>query len=166
MSEQAVRLQETTTEMLNEVESLPPELIHWIPGPGVWSIMDILCHVREFLPFWTAETLRIACGTGDQWGRTHADEARLAAVANTASVRLDDVAKDIRREVRHAADALNQLSDADLAAEATSRNPRWGLKPAFFIVDDLLVHHVEKHLGQIRRNIAAYDELASPERSR
>jgi hypothetical protein len=81
--------------------------------------MDILCHIREFVPFWTKETLRI---------------------------------------VRRSAATLNDLSDADLAVEAHSRNPRWGLTPASFVVDHLLVQHVERHLGQMRRNIAQFGD--------
>ena len=50
------------------------------------------------------------------------------------------------------------LSDHDLAVEASSRNPRWGVKPASFVVDEVLVHHVAKHQGQIRRNIAQFNE--------
>ena len=34
----------------------------------------------------------------------------------------------------------------------------WGLKPASFVVDDLLVHHVAKHQGQIRRNISQFND--------
>jgi fumarylpyruvate hydrolase len=50
------------------------------------------------------------------------------------------------------------LSDADLDVEAPSKNPRWGVKPAQFIVDHLLIEHVEKHIGQIRRNVTQYRE--------
>ena len=38
--------------------------------------MDNLCHIREFLPFWTAETLRIVRRPGEPWGRDHTDTAR------------------------------------------------------------------------------------------
>ncbi len=151
----AAQLQTITDEILGEVRSLPPELINWIPEEGVWSIMDVLCHIREFVPFWTGETLRIARGAGEQWGRDHTDNARLAAVTNTAEHKLEDVTADIGRAVQESAAALTKLSDADLAVEAASKNPRWGLKPASFIVDQLLVQHVEKHLGQIRRNVIA-----------
>ena len=92
------------------------------------------------------------------WARDHTDTARLAAVTNTASYELEEVLRDIRRAVKQSADTLKDLSDADLAVEATSRNPRWGLKPASFVVDDLLVHHVAKHLGQIRRNVTPFAE--------
>jgi fumarylpyruvate hydrolase len=154
----AVRLQAAADEIAAEVRRLPPELITWIPAEGVWSVMDNLSHVREFVPFWTGETLRIVRRPHEQWGRDHTDTARLAAVTDTASYTLEDVLSDIRGAVRRSADTLNGLSDADLAVEATSRNPRWGLKPASFVVDHLLVQHVEKHLGQVRRNVTQYLE--------
>ncbi len=73
-------------EILAEVQQLPPELIHWVPAAGVWTVMDILCHIREFVPFWTGETLRIVQRPDEQWGRDHTDTARLAAVTNTAAL--------------------------------------------------------------------------------
>ena len=81
--------------------------------------MDNLCHLREFVPFWTGEAPRI---------------------------------------VRRSAATLRSLSDEDLAAEGMSKNPRRGLTPASFVVDDLLVHHVAKHQGHIRRNVSQFDE--------
>ena len=154
----AVRLQAATDDLVADVQRLPSELITWIPAAGVWSVMDILCHVREFVPFWTDQAARIARRPHEQWGRDHTDADRLAAVADTASHRLEDVLADIRGVVQRSADTLSGLSDADLAVEATSRNPRWGRKPASFVVDHLLVQHVEKHLGQIRRNVAQFGE--------
>jgi uncharacterized damage-inducible protein DinB len=159
----ADRLTTTADEILAEVQQLPPELIHWVPSPGVWTVMDNLCHIREFVPFWTGETLRIVRRPAEQWGRDHTDTARVAAVTNTAAHKLEDVVSDIRDGVRRCAETLKSLSDGDLAVEATSKNPRWGLKPASFVIDELLVHHVAKHQGQIRRNIAQFAEAASGE---
>jgi uncharacterized damage-inducible protein DinB len=154
----ADQLMRTTDEILAEVQQLPAELIHWVPSEGVWTVMDNLCHVREFVPFWTGETLRIVHRPAEQWGRDHTDTARVAAVTNTVTYRLEDVVSDIREAVRRSAATLRSLSDEDLAVQATSKNPRWGLKPASFVVDELLVHHVAKHRGQIRRNVAQFSE--------
>ena len=161
----AAQLQTIAEEILSDVQRQKPEIINWIPAEGVWSIMDILCHIREFVPFWTRETLRVARGSGEQWGRDHTDNARLAAVGNTASYKLGDVAADIREAVHRSSDTLAGLSDAELAIEATSKNPRWGLKPASFIVDHLLVQHVEKHLNQIRRNATQFASKGSTGRA-
>ena len=73
-------LTKTADEILAEVEQLPPELIHWVPGEDVWTVMDNLCHIREFVPFWTGETLRIVHRPSELWGRDHTDTARRAAV--------------------------------------------------------------------------------------
>jgi uncharacterized damage-inducible protein DinB len=154
----ADRLTKTTDEILEEVQRLPREIINWSPAPGVWSVMDNLCHIREFVPFWTAETLRIVRRRGEQWGRDHTDTARVAAVTNTAALTIDTVVSDIRAAVRRSAEALKALSAADLAVEATSRNPRWGRKPASFVIDELLVHHVAKHQNQIRRNVSQFND--------
>ncbi len=152
----AARLQTIADEILAEVERLPPAIITWIPGEGVWSVMDNLCHIREFVPFWTGETMRIVRHPDEQWGRDHTDTGRLAAVTGTAANTLEDVAADIRRLVRQSVETLSDLSVAELSVEATSKNPRWGRKPASFVVDQLLVHHAEKHLGQIRRNVTQF----------
>ena len=152
------RLQAIADEMMAEVDRLPAPLVTWQPAPDVWSVMDILCHVQEFVPFWTAQTMRVVERPQELWGRDHTDRDRLAAVENTAARRLTDVQQAIRRAVKESAGTLARLSEADLAREATSKNPRWGLKPAHFIVDHLLVQHVEKHLGQIRRNVSQYQQ--------
>jgi uncharacterized damage-inducible protein DinB len=154
----AVQLQTNTDAVLAEVQGMAPELVTWVPADGVWSVMDNLCHIREFVPFWTSETLRIVRRPDEAWGRDHTNADRLAAVTNTAGYTLEDVVADIRRTVRESAETLGGLTDADLAVEATSRNPRWGRKPASFVVDQLLVQHVEKHLGQIRRNVTQFGD--------
>ena len=154
----AIRLQATTDEIIAEVRRMPAELINWIPAEGVWSVLDILCHIREFVPFWTGETLRIVRRPNETWGRDHTDTARIAAVTNTAAYKLEDVLSDIHEAVQRSTDALRALSDADLDIHAPSKNPRWGVKPASFVVDHLVVQHVGKHLGQIRRNVGQFGE--------
>ena len=159
----AVQLTTTIEEILAEVEQLPAELIHWVPAEGVWTVMDNLCHIREFVPFWTGETLRIVERPSELWGRDHTDTARIAAVSNTRAHRLDEVVADIRGVVRRSAERLSVLRDEQLAVEAASKNPRWGVKPASFVVDQLLVHHVAKHQGQIRRNVSQFKEAHTTE---
>jgi hypothetical protein len=110
------------------------------------------------VPYWTAQALQVIRQPDEPWGRDHTHKERLAAVENTASRNVADVEVAIRAAVRQSAEALRQLSDADLAVEAPSRNPRWDRKPASFIVDDLLVKHVEKHIGQIRRNALQFHQ--------
>jgi len=81
----AEQLTRTTGEILAEVQQLPAEVVHWVPAEGVWTVMDNLCHIREFVTFWTGETQRIVQRPGEPWGRDHTDTARLAAVTNTVA---------------------------------------------------------------------------------
>jgi fumarylpyruvate hydrolase len=156
------RLQAAAEELLGEVARLPPDLITWQPAADVWSVMDILCHVQEFVPYWTAQTMRVVEHPEELWGRDHTDRDRLAAVTNTSVRRLSDVQQAIRQAAAESAATLSRLSDSDLDIETTSRNPRWGRKPAHFIIDHLLIEHVEKHIGQIRRNVGQYFLFPAP----
>ena len=144
--------------LLAEVTALPADVITWRPAADVWSVMDILCHVQEFVPYWTAQSTQVVERPREVWGRDHTDRDRLAAVTNTSARHLSDVQQAIRQAAAESADTLARLSDADLDVEAPSRNPRWGVKPAHFIIEHLLVGHVEKHLGQIRRNVTQFGQ--------
>jgi uncharacterized damage-inducible protein DinB len=156
----AARLESLVDQILSEAGQLPAELLTWQPAEGVWSVMDILCHVEEFVPYWTQQTAQIVRHPERPWGRDHTDTDRLAAVHNTAARSFSDVQGAIRKGARESADVLRRMSDAGLDIESASRNPRWGVKPAYFIVDHLLVQHLEKHLGQVRRNVSQYQSMA------
>jgi hypothetical protein len=159
-AEAAQKIQLSCDAILAEASGLPAEILRWKPAPDVWSVMDILCHIEEFLPFWTAQSLSAVKHPEREWGRDHTDEARRAAVANTETRIFAEVEKNIRASANQSASLLRELSDADLDVEAPSRNPRWGVKPAGFIVEHLLVIHLEKHLGQIRRNEMQYAKVS------
>lgn len=154
----AARLESAADTLLTEVTALPAELISWKPAADVWSVMEILCHVAEFVPYWTSQTTQVASRPDEEWGRTHTDTARIDAVARAGSRTLDDVTSEIRTGVRDSAATLRAMSDASFETEAMSRNPRWGLKAAAFVVEHLVVEHVEKHLGQVRRNVSRFRE--------
>lgn len=142
-----------TNQILGQVAHLPAELIAWRPAPDVWSIQEILCHVEEFIPYWTRQTLQMINRPDEPWGRDHTDRDRKLAVESASQRDFPSVVNGIRAAAQSSAEALSRLSDGDLAVESASRNPRWGVKPARFVVDHLLVQHLEKHLGQIRRNM-------------
>src|SRR5262249_32621564 len=148
-AELAARLEAAADAMLTEVAGLSSGLVDWKPAEDVWSIMEILCHVSEFVPYWTSQALQIMRRPDDPWWRDHTNTARLDAVRQGESRPLSEVLAEIHAGVQHSAAEIRGSRDADLAIEAMSRNPRWARKPASFIVDHLLVEHVEKHLGQI-----------------
>lgn len=155
----AARLEAAGAALLAEVENLPEAVCTWKPADDVWSVMEILGHVAEFIPFWLGQTLQIIRQPEQAWGRTHADTARLEAVKSAPSRTLAGLCDEIRAGVTAAAATLRGITDAGFGVEAESLNPRWGRKPAAFVVDDLLAAHVEKHLCQIQRNARQFREL-------
>src|SRR4051794_7664141 len=54
----------------------------WKPDPEVWTAMDSLSHITEFVPYWTAQIEQVIQNPDRQWGRTHHDPDRLATVAD------------------------------------------------------------------------------------
>ncbi|MBL8206440.1 MAG: DinB family protein [Blastocatellia bacterium] len=156
--ELAARLEAAADTLLTEVANLPSDLIVWKPADEAWSVMEILCHVAEFVPYWTGQTLQIVQQPGEPWGRTHTDTARLEAVQQAGSHSLSEVMTVIRDGVQKSAATLCGLNQRDLSSEAMSRNPRWARQPASFIVEHLLIEHVEKHRSQVQRNVQQFHE--------
>jgi uncharacterized damage-inducible protein DinB len=154
----ASRLDAAADLLFAEVASAPPEAISWKPAADVWSVMEILCHVAEFVPYWTSQALQVVRHPDARWGRTHTDTARIEAVNRAGNRSLDDVLSSIRTGAGSSAAILSGLTDAELGIEAMSHNPRWERKPASFIAEHLVVEHVEKHAGQVRRNVTQFHE--------
>lgn len=152
------RIQGTTEEILSQADSVPKDCIHWKPGPDVWTVMDNLCHIAEFVPYWTSQVEQVIEHPDQAWGRTHHDLDRLAAVADTSSRDLTAVSEQIRSRVSLSTTTLRRFAPDQFAIQAPSRNPKWGMKPASFILHTLLVAHLQNHLSQIRRNLAQYQQ--------
>jgi len=148
--------------VIDEVSRVPPSAMRWKPADDVWSVMEILCHVAEFVPYWTGQAMQVAQRPGEQWGRTHTDTARIDAVAQADSRSPDELLDAIRAAVSRSAAAIHKMTDAELATEAVSRNSRWGRQPASFIIDHLVIEHLEKHAGQVRRNRTQFEAADRP----
>src|SRR5438094_2303613 len=118
------RLEAAGDALLAQVRKLPEAVIAWKPADDVWSVMEILAHSAEFVPFWTGQTLQIIRQPEQEWGRTHTDTARLEAVKRGPSRTLADVTDEIRAGVAAAAATLRGISDAEFDVEAASSNPR------------------------------------------
>lgn len=147
-------VQQSIDKMICTVLELSEETIRWNPSEDEWSIMQILCHVVEAVPYWLSEIAQIKAQPGELWGRNHLQEARLAAVTDTDKRSVEDVLKELQSVKSQVEKELGTLNKDTLAIEATSRNQNFGTKPISFIVDHLIVEHVNKHYGQIERNLS------------
>jgi uncharacterized damage-inducible protein DinB len=154
-------IQDSVNSIVETVDTLPDEMVRWKPRPEVWSILEVLCHVEEAVPYWADEIHRVVAQPGVEWGRGHQNEARLAAVASAPRHNAKDIVAGIQRGTARAVAILNGLRDEDLLIESPSHNPRFGTKPMSFVLDHLLVAHLRGHLGQIRRSLEQF-AAASP----
>ncbi|MED4582836.1 DinB family protein [Brevibacillus choshinensis] len=150
-------------EMIQLVQPISEEKLRWKPADDVWSVLEILCHVEEIIPYWLQEVQTIAESPGSEWGRTHLHEGRLAAVAKANQRTATQIQDGIIGTKKVVERILGNLSMEDLSIESPSRNPRWGTKPMSFVVKHLVVEHLENHLGQIKQTLEQYS-VANPNR--
>lgn len=147
------QMRATVAEIESKAGRLAEESLHWRPSAEVWSIVDNLCHIEEFVPYWTGEIVAVVTHQRAEWGRTHGDSDRLAAVTNTELRDAASILSSIRSRVESVSIRLMSIDDKLLDTMAKSRNPRWGIQPASFILENLLVRHLASHCNQIQRNI-------------
>jgi uncharacterized damage-inducible protein DinB len=147
---------ESIDRIIATVRGLSEETVRWNPTEDEWSIMQIMCHIVEAVPYWLDEITQLVQSPGKEWGRNHLQERRLNAVspATVDATRVAEILQaleDVKQQVKA---GIENLTAEQLAAEAPSRNPNFGTKPISFIIDHLIDQHVNKHEGQIQRNLS------------
>src|SRR5579872_5888216 len=108
-AEEAQRIRSLSDAILSEAGTLPAEVVTWKPAPDVWSVMEILCHVEEFLPYWTAQAVNVVSHPDREWGRNHLDPDRIAAVQKATSRNLADLESNIRALALRSAETIAAL---------------------------------------------------------
>ncbi|WP_342431293.1 DinB family protein [Neobacillus sp. FSL H8-0543] len=156
VSDSIQTIQKSLDLVIQKGRGLSDNVLRWNPSDEEWSIMQILCHLAEAVPYWLDEIELLLEIPGKDWGRGLQQEARLEAVKKEKvdSTALSTVLSELEYLKTKVEQTLSKLDDEKLALEAPSRNPRFGTKPISFIVDHLLVEHTMKHLGQIERNLS------------
>jgi uncharacterized damage-inducible protein DinB len=149
--------QRSLDQIISTSKGLTPELLNWKPSEDKWSVMEVLVHTDEAIPYWLDEIIRLLDKPGTEWGRGLQDERRLAALASTGSRTLDDVIAAIEKAKNQVELVLGPITDNELSQESPSRNPRFGTKPLSFVIQHLLVDHADVHDKQIKRNIEQYN---------
>ncbi|RNB80248.1 DinB family protein [Brevibacillus fluminis] len=146
-------------DIVQVVQPLTETELHWKATDDVWSVMEILCHVEEIIPYWLLEIQSVLQSPQSEWGRNHLHEGRLTAVAKAKQRTKADILQGIEgtKNVVHA--IMGALTDEALAIEAPSRNPRWGTKTMSFVLNHLVVEHLQSHLGQINRTVASANAI-------
>ncbi|WP_375200580.1 DinB family protein [Bacillus sp. RS11] len=142
-------------DILKSVEGLDEKVFRWNPTEEEWSIMQIVSHLNEAIPYWLGEVERVVAEPGSKWGRGLEDESRLAAVFNPDELSIEEEIATLKKIQQQVSDRLIGLSEAQLNAENPHRNfEKFGHKPVSFIINHFLVEHVNGHYVQIQRNLS------------
>lgn len=165
MSEKTIQgycdsIQQSLKQVVQVCKSLPEEIIRWKPSEEEWSIIQILSHIDEAVPYWLDEVKRVIENPGSEWGRGLQDENRLAAVTNTAALSVESTLKAVEGLEEKALTELSQLTEEQLIIESPHRNfAKFGNKPVSFIIGHFIDQHLEGHLQQIQRNLSKVEKV-------
>ncbi|OQR57091.1 DinB family protein [Bacillus sp. CDB3] len=156
----AESIYESIDKIKTIVKPLPEEIIYWKPSEDEWSVMQIITHVAEAIPYWAKEINNIKLNNENLWGRGLTDGVRLQAVSeeNINEKSVEEVIQQLSTIPIIIENVLSTLTDEELNIQAPSRNPRFNNKSIDFIVNHLIVEHTEKHYKQIERNLSKFNE--------
>ena len=141
--------------IVKNIENVSEKDIRWNPTEEEWSILQIVSHLNEAVPYWIGEVERVIAEPGSKWGRGLVDADRLAAVDNPDALNVEEQVSVLKGLKQQVADRLSKVTEVQLEQENPHRNfEKFGNKPVSFIIDHFIAEHVEKHNGQVQRNLS------------
>lgn len=147
--------QQSIDHILETTANLSEKTIRFNPTEEEWSIMQILSHIAEAIPYWLGEVETVVATPGSKWGRGLQDPARLATVTDTEKLSVDEVLKQVDELKYKVESGLGKLDEETLSKESPHRNfAKFGNKPVSYIVDHFIDDHVSGHYDQIKRNLS------------
>src|SRR5690606_25595214 len=102
--------QRSLEQIITTSKGLSPELIKWKPAEDKWSVMEVLVHVDEALPYWLDEITRLLGKPGTEWGRGLQDEKRLAALASAGQRSLHEVLASLEQIIQRVEQVLGPIT--------------------------------------------------------
>jgi uncharacterized damage-inducible protein DinB len=156
--ERAERLDAAMQILLNRAETLPQD-VRPPSGSGDWSVMQILGHVAEFVPYWAGQAQAIALrpANGQPFGRPTNDPDRLEAVDKYVNDPPRKIVPLLRTGLSEAQALLRAIPEEGW--QRTARHPTRGEMTVEQIVDQFLIDHVVEHSRQLDA-VATPDNLA------
>jgi DinB superfamily len=132
-------------------ESVPEPARQWRPGPGRWSAHEVVCHCADSetnayarIRYLVAEKQPLVLGY---------DEAEWARRFDYHGLPVESAFATIDAVRAHTVSLIERFSDADWAA--SGRHSQSGDYSAEAWLD-IYALHLEKHAGQIQRNVVAW----------
>lgn len=156
LKESSTTIKSTISQMTNILETTETSLLYKKPSAEEWSVMQIANHVIEAVEFWVADLEALLIVPGAKWGRNHEHVRRLAAVEEkqVEAVSKEEVVLWLQSLIPLTEDVFEKVQAEDLEKTAPSYNTNFDGKPLSFLIDHLIVKHIEGHLGQMERHLA------------
>ncbi len=139
---------ERMTALLNPAQ-VQEKHLRAAPGSAEWNTLQVLGHMVEMLPYWTAQSRQLI--DADQpppFGRALESPERLAGIERGNSAGLVELLQQVQAETRAAAGFIRGLSPE--ARAKTGIHPRRGPMTVDEIARIFMVEHAEEHLEQVR----------------
>jgi uncharacterized damage-inducible protein DinB len=151
---------EVLTKSINDIVEViiktEESILYIKPSEIEWSAMQVVSHVLEAVDFWLEDLEALLIVPGAKWGRNHEHVRRLAAVDENvvAKLKKDEAIEALHSLIPRAEKTLTKVKEEDLEKTAPSYNPNFDGKSLAFLIDHLIVKHVEGHYDQIIRHLA------------
>jgi hypothetical protein len=125
------------------------------PAEAEWSTMEILGHMTEMIPYWSAHcrTIGAAIGAPPTFGRGLDAPERLEGVERGKAASLDEALDRLRAAITHATDTMRSLSPEERGKKGI--HIQRGEVTVADIIESFIVTHAEIHLAQIRQALKA-----------
>jgi DinB superfamily len=145
------RYEQGPSRLKAALEKVPPEAMKWRPGEGKWSVHEVVCHCADSeangalrIRYLVAEADPLIVGY---------DQARWAQVFDYHSAPMEPALATVEAVRANTAALLKRLPEK--AWSVSGRHTESGS----YTAEDWLgiyAEHLEKHSGQIERNLAAW----------
>ena len=145
------RYEKGPSRLREALAKVPPAAMKWRPAEGKWSVHEVVCHLADSesnaalrIRYLTAEEKPLIVGY---------DQARWARVFDYHAAPLEPAIAVVDSVRANTTALLKRLPDAAWSAEGEHT------ESGRYTVDDWLriyADHMEKHSGQIERNLAAW----------
>ncbi|NWJ47723.1 MAG: DinB family protein [Chloroflexi bacterium] len=135
----------------NELLQVNPDALYHNTSGVEWSIMQVLAHIAEFMPYWAGEIEKILVVPGVKFGRGIEDENRVGAIAEHGNDSLAQMTASLRAAYARLFVTLLRLTDADL--DKSGIHVVQGDKTIASIIHHTIIGHLTGHLNQIRQTL-------------
>ena len=135
------------------IAALPLNKLYQAPTEDEWTIMEILAHLVELMPYWADEVAKLVAQPGQNFGRLSQQEERLAALRDHGHDGLEQVKAALPKSYRCLDQALSHLQGSDLTL--TGHHMIFGERTLAWFIDELIVQHVHNHIVQMQESLQA-----------